>query len=260
MKKKIMAAIIAATTALSVMGCADETEITTTDDTQIEATTNETSTQDETGTEVSSESDDSISSEDSSVADTSTSASDITGKDPSYLLGKSIETPGDGYEDNVYENEFLNLKMETPAYIYISEDSFRAKEYNVSVDEWPTFAIETIESGKPVIAQFAGTDMEVFQVTIYKDDAFSAEKYDQIAIDEFKNTNGDLPPTDITSETRTVNFLGEKHDVLTARGILGEENYIANYLTYSKDGYVFQIELSGFSDYIEYFENATTLN
>ena len=255
MKKKIMAAIIAAATVLSVMGCADDNEINTLDDTQIEATENETT--EVTETQEDATIDESV---DSDIPEENTTSSEITDKDPTYLLGKTIEVPGGGSEDNLYENEFLNLHMEIPSYIYISEDSFRAEEYNVSVDEWPTFAIETIESGKPVVAQFAGVDMESFKVTIYKDDAFSAEKYDQIAIEEYKHTNGALPPVDVTSETRTVNFLGEKHDVLTVRGTLVDENFIANYLTYSKDGYVFQIELSGFSDYIDYFENATTLN
>ena len=267
MNKKIIAAIVAAATILSVMGCSDEDQINETATETVEESGN-TDVEMSSGEETSIESID-VDSEYESLEDTDmgfdetssensapASNASASAQDPSAMLGKTVKVG----EAGVYENSFLNLKMNLPNSVWLSEDDYFAKKNNVSVDEWPATAMQKVESGSPVLVQYAGLDMDSFKVTIYKDNNFNQDKYLEIATNDYKNTNGDLPPTNITSETRSVNFLGESHDVYTFKGTLGEENYIANYLFYSKDGYVYQFELSGFADFIDYFGKATSLN
>lgn len=263
MNTKIIATIIAVTTALSItiMACSggdyEDEYYEPTEDTSVEYTSSDTDSPEDTN---SSEDTFEISEDENAVGTQDSEDKKVAGtQDPTDILGKTIQANAQG-EDNTYENAFLNLKMSIPSHIWISDPEYLAKDYNVSVNEWPSFAVKKIESGTPIVAQYASIDMDAFKVTIVKDSNYSKEKYFEDAANNYKTTNGDLPPQNVSSEVRSVSFLGENSDVLTMRGTLGEENYIANYLYYSKDGYIYLFELNGFSDFINYFEKATTLN
>lgn len=267
MNKKIIAAIVAAATVLSVMGCSDEDFEETVEQTETVSSENgsaDISFDDPSGDfsleddlEESGES--TTASADTTAAQTADTNSTANTQAPSYILGEVIKAEAEN-TDSAYENAFLNLKMNVPKTIWFDGDDYKADKINTSVNEFPSAALKLIESGKPVLAQIGNLDMDTFKVTIVKGGDYSKEKYFEESTNIYKTTNGDTPPQNVSSEVRSITFLGEKTDVLTMKGTLVDENYIANYLYYSKDGYSYMFELSGFGDYINYFEEATTLN
>lgn len=242
MKKKLLAGIIAAATALSVMGCADDTGLDNT------AVSEASSIEYETETKNS-----------DAASDASTTDSKVTADDPAYKLGRLTE--------NTYANEFLNLKLNIPEHLWNADEEYLAKYNNIPTAEGPYTeekGYEIMESGEALTAAYSSIDMDSFEVVIIKDESDAPADFELKGMYESEAINApqelkEQGYENATTEMRKITFLGEQTDVLTVTCPMGNEKYTANYLYYMKNGYMYCFELSGFSDFISYFENATSL-
>lgn len=267
MKKELLAGIIAAATALSVMGCADDTGLDNTAVSEASSIEYETETKNsDAASDASIEQNASVSVTEASGAsantastEASTTDSKVTADDPAYKLGRLTE--------NTYTNEFLNLKLNIPEHLWNADEEYLAKYNNIPTTEG-TYTeekgYEIMESGEALTAAYSSIDMDSFEVVIIKDESDAPADFELKGMYESKAIN--VPQElkeqgyeNATTEMRKITFLGEETDVLTVTCPMGNEKYTANYLYYMKNGYMYCFELSGFSDFISYFENATSL-
>ncbi len=279
MKKELLAGIIAAATALSVMGCADDTGLDSTasaassieydtetkksdaaSDASIEQSTS-VSVPEASGASASGASATTASADASNAVSTEASTTDskVTADDPAYKLGRLTE--------NTYTNEFLNLKLNIPEHLWNADEEYLAKYNNIPTAEGSyteAKGYEIMESGEALIAAYSSIDMDSFEVVIIKDESGAPADFELKGMYESEAINApqelkEQGYENATTEMRKITFLGEETDVLTVTCPMGNEKYTANYLYYMKNGYMYCFELSGFSDFISYFENATSL-
>ncbi|MBR4831626.1 MAG: hypothetical protein IKZ97_03265 [Butyrivibrio sp.] len=238
MKKKIVVAMMAVTLALGAVACGEKAPIApATQESSTEATAEATDKADEAASK------ESVDAADEATSDASAEASSEA---TSEEAGKSSEFTSGVIKDNVYENEFFNVKCPVlDGMKYGDEAKLEQVNGNVTDVLSNDKLKKSVENGTSVIVAYAedSNTGTTFNVSITSAGKIATTVLDDKTIIEASKDAlvGELEGagfTDVTTEVGTVKFLGEDHTALVVNAKVQGVPFSEKLACILKDGYV----------------------
>lgn len=210
------------------------------------------------------------SSVDEAVAETSTevaateASTDVAATvDSNFSIGE--------LKDNVYENEFFNVRIDAPKDFVFNENGLITRADSISAsDDKTQLALDIVDKAlatdHPIQLLNANNgrsslDINIGYVADNTDDYLNEAALIESKLDDIVEPFESMGLTDVKSYVGTTTFLGEEHPCMDITGTIEGISYNHRYVCIPKDGYVLFIGFGGIDQKdFSLIEKVTNLN
>lgn len=217
------------------------------------------------------------SSVDEAVAETSTEVAATEASTDVAATNSSVDATVDSnfsigeLKDNVYENEFFNVRIDAPKDFVFNENGLITRADNNSAgDDKTQLALDIVDKAlatdHPIQLLNANNgrsslDINIGYVADNTDDYLNEAALIESKLDDIVEPFESMGLTDVKSSVGTTTFLGEEHPCMDITGTIEGISYNHRYVCIPKDGYVLFIGFGGIDQKdFSLIEKVTNLN